>query len=234
MFKKHITFNNRNSLDQGLIINSINISPPTPKLITISVPFSNSIYDFSTVNTGGIQVFNNRNINIKFSFKTLNRNSIEPSYLKHITWLLSSPRSTLTISTIAGTIQAKCTQCSSLSKGLFGGTFTATFDADPFFNMGEYGDYIWDTFNFNTDIAEINSFVVNSGDTIEVINEYMDTIPVITASNPVTISMNGKDIELLKGENNNLNAMLSNGINKITIKKANCTLLTFSFRKEFI
>ena len=196
---KYITFNGHTSLEQGLIINTIDIESPKARIITETVPFHNGIYDFSTVATG-VQTYDNRKITIKFSFKKFGYNQ-ELTYFNLSTWLLSSNIDNLVFSHISGKIRGKCIDVSKLNKSLFGGTFTATFSCDPFFSYGNYGEWLWDTFNFNTDTVEINEWIVNKGDSITLINRYMPVSPEITVSDNTTILFSGKKYLLEKGSN---------------------------------
>ncbi|MGL4761124.1 MAG: hypothetical protein ACRCWG_06645 [Sarcina sp.] len=230
---KYITFNGHTSLEQGLIINTIDIESPKPRIITETVPFHTGVYDFSTVVTG-VQTYDNRKITIKFSFKKFGYNQ-ELTYFNLSTWLLSSNIDNLVFSHIPGTIRGKCIEIGKLNKSLFGGTFTATFSCDPFFSYGSYGNQIWDTFDFNTDISQVNEWTININDSISLINEYMPVSPEIIASDNTTILLNEKQYILEKGSNKLFGFILVNGIT--TFEILDCSpdsRITINYNKELI
>ena len=127
---QYIKFDGVSSLDKGLIINSLDIPAPKPKLITKSVPFQNGSHDFSNVGTGK-QLYENIPVTIKFSFKHLFGNQTQ-IYLDHVTWLLGKT-GTLEFKDLDGSLNSKCINISKLSKSMTGGTFTAIFSCYPVF-----------------------------------------------------------------------------------------------------
>lgn len=233
MFEKHILFNQINSLDMGLIINTIDLGMPDPKIITQEVPYMNGTYDFSTVNNGGIQVFNDRTVIIKFSYKNINAKSQWNKYLKVTSWLLGSSKGPLDISTVQGRINGKCISCSKLDRGIYGGTFTATFKCDPLIYLGFFGNYIWDTFNFNEDIAEVATFDISAGNNITIYCDAVSVSPTITVDSNCKIQIKGIIYSLYEGANNIFGLYFNYGFNIIEIVSGNGQL-NIDFRKEVV
>lgn len=233
MFEKHILFNQINSLDMGLIINSIDLGIPTPKIIMQEVPYMNGSYDFSTVNNGGVPVFNNRTVIIKFSYKDISAQSQWDKYLKATSWLLNSPKGILDISTIQGKINGKCVSCSKLDRSNYGGTFTATFTCDPQIIIGLYGDYLWDPFNFDIGIAELNSFSMTPGTKLSVYCDVASAIPILTVDSYCKIQIQGQVYSLSEGVNNVFGLHFNYGVNIIEVLSGRGRI-NIEFKKELI
>lgn len=234
MWNKYIKFNNLSSLDFGLIINSIDIGCPTPKLITETIPFMNGSYDFSTVSSDGIQTFNDRTVVIKFSYKNINEISQYNTYFNATNWLLSANKGPLNISTVDGTFNGKCISCSKLSKSYFGGTFTATFSCDPLIVQDAFGDYIWNTFNFESGMAEINEFKFNAGDKLEIYCDSDSIEPILISNIDCEIYINGVEYNLSSGSNKIYGMIFNYGINVIEILTGNNGVLNINFRKDVV
>lgn len=234
MWKNYIVFNNINSLDKGLIVNSIDIGCPKPKIITQTVPFMNGSYDFSNISNGGIQTFEDRTVTVKFSYKNINAFNQYNAYLSATTWLMSASKGNLEISNVPGMLIGKCIECSKLSKSTVGGTFTVTFLCDPFINQGEFGDYLWDTFNFQSGIAEVNQCMFNSGDKLEIYCDVDSARPILNTNIVCTLNVNGSVYDLEVGDNSFYGLIFNYGINKIIVLSGDNGELNISFKKDVV
>ena len=231
---KYLEFNNRSSADFGLGIVSVKLGSPKPNLITETIPYLNGSIDFSTVATGGIQTYGDRTISVDFNYLEDTKEDMYKAYNKISSWLLTANKGALKFNYIDGIFTGKCTQISDLQTFVRGAKFTATFTCNPLLDCGAYGSYIWDTFNFNKDIAELSSLVVNAGETFTIPINGVDVNPIITASSPINIEVNNKQYSLVQGDNKIFGLNLVNGENKIKILSGGNVTLSLNFRKEYI
>lgn len=92
------------------------------------------------------------------------------------------------------------------------------------YNLAPYKKYslesrtwIWDTFNFETDIIrEYKDMLVDGKLIVNVVGEKMASIPTIISSSDITLIFNGKEYSLKKGMNRNENIVIHNGKNPMT------------------
>lgn len=92
------------------------------------------------------------------------------------------------------------------------------------YNLAPYKKYrlesrtwMWDTFNFETDIIrEYKDMVVDGKLIVNVIGEKMASIPTIISSGDITLIFNGKEYSLKKGMNRNENIIINDGENQMT------------------
>ncbi|MFR5264037.1 phage tail domain-containing protein [Clostridium sp.] len=231
---KYLEFNNRSSADFGLGIVSVKLGSPKPNLITETIPYLNGSIDFSTVATGGIQTYGDRTISIDFNYLEDTKEDMYKTYNKISSWLLSANKGALKFNYIDGIFTGKCTQISDLQTFVVGAKFTAIFTCNPLLDCGAYGSYIWDTFNFNKDEAEVSSLVVNAGDTMTIPIHGVAVNPTINVSSPINIELNNKQYSLVQGDNKVFGLNLLNGENKIKILSGSNVTLSLNFRKEYI
>ena len=114
------------------------------------------------------------------------------------------------------------------------GTLTVEFTAYPFMiaELAE-GNDIWDTFNFELDVAQITEFTVDG--TLDIVLYNVGTpnlTPTIEASSPMTIKMGGKTFNVPEGKSESLDFVLNPGENDLTLT-GNGTI-KFLFYKELI
>lgn len=230
---KYLEFNNRSSLDFNLGIVSVKLGSPKPNLITETIPYSNGSIDFSTIATGGIQTYSDRTISVDFNYLEDTKASMYKVYSKITSWLLGASKGTLTFNYIDGIFTGKCTQISDLQTFVRGAKFTVTFTCNPLVDCGQYGDYIWNTFNFLIDIADMPVHTVSTGDIITIFIDGVTVNPTINATDVATIELNNKQYNLVVGDNKIFGLTLQNGQNNINIISASNVTLTFNFRKEY-
>lgn len=92
------------------------------------------------------------------------------------------------------------------------------------YNLAPYKKYslesrtwIWDTFNFETDIIrEYKDMLVDGKLIVNVVGEKMASIPTIISSSDITLIFNGKEYSLKKGMNRNENIVIHDGKNPMT------------------
>lgn len=97
-------------------------------------------------------------------------------------------------------------------------TIDITADAYKYCINSTTEEWIWDSFNFETDIIqELVNLEVNEILELELYNLKMKVSPVMTVSNNMVVEFNNETYELDKGENEILDIEFIEGTNKIKI-----------------
>lgn len=210
---------------------------PSKEKILVKVPFSNVEYDFSEIY--GSQTYTPRSLT--YAFNVLKRGNwtheaLEMEKTRLINWLMNSHgKKKLYDDDIPGYyFLAEVESQASFVDDYETGTLTVTFNAYPFM-ISEYpeGNDIWDTFNFELDVSQNASFMVNG--TIEVVLFNVgtpDVVPEITASSQMTIVKGNTTYTLPSGVSKDSNFILKSGENSFKIT-GNGTI-SFKFYKELI
>lgn len=214
-----ITFNVKNSFsDFGLYVEEKTINPPSKKKITDNVPFMNGQYDFSTVGSGGEQVFDTRTIKIKLALLCCTREELYIKYTQILEWLMDCGKSQLIFDFMPEFyFFAEVQEAPSWDEFIENGELTITFVCDPFkYSLSCMGDDIWDTFNFLTDYTQYtNEFVVNGSTAVTMYNNGRIITPTINCSAAMVLTFEGKTYNLQQGDNIPWGLKLQNGKNDL-------------------
>ncbi len=108
------------------------------------------------------------------------------------------------------------------------------YNVDPYKRtlLSSTDDWIWDTFNFETDIAFVYSnIVVNTERTILIVGGSMPVVPTIIASTSMVAVFKGKEYQLNYGENYINSIVIQNGENTITFKGSGTVEIRFKWGK---
>lgn len=232
-----IKFNNKHSNDLGYTIEERTIGFPSKNKILITVPFSNVEHDFSELY--GSQVYNPRPLTYKFN--VLHSGKLTPEAMqiektKIINWLMNSHgKQRLYDDTIPGYyFWAEVIDAADLEDDWETGSLTVKFTAYPFMIAElEEGNDIWDTFNFELDVAQKTSFTVDGALEVILINAGTpDVIPEITCSSQMTIIKDGISYTVAQGTTKDQEFMLKSGENDLKI--TGYGTISFKFFKELI
>lgn len=170
-----ITFGGKHSYrDMGFsLAPGKDIGQPAKKKILVTVPFSNVEYDYSGVY--GSQTYEPRTLSYPFNVY----NSVNPSpqnmqvaKMKLMNWLSGLPQGRLYDDAIPGYyFMAELDGDASFDDDFTAGILTAKFRAYPFMiaDLPE-GNDIWDTFNFELDVAQQVKFDVNGSLSVTLLN----------------------------------------------------------------
>ncbi|MCK1244906.1 phage tail protein [Streptococcus uberis] len=201
-----ITFNGRHSFkDEGLLLlEDKEITIPEKNKIVISPPYSNNVYDFSTVYGG--QLYKQRTLTYQIKIMNDNRSTKEAMNMtetKVINWLMGSTGlQKLTDDAIPGYyFLAEVQGNSSFQEDWNHGVLKVTFKAYPFkISESAEGNDIWDDFNFELDAFQNVSFEVSGSLDILLVNTGISLArPVITASNNFTLTKDGVAHSIVTG-----------------------------------
>lgn len=232
-----IKFNGKHSNDLGYTIEERTIGFPSKNKILIAVPFSNVEHDFSELY--GSQVYNPRPLTYKFNVLPsgkLTPDAMQIEKTKIINWLVNSHgKQRLYDDTIPGYyFWAEVIDAADLEDDWETGSLTVKFTAYPFMiaELPE-GNDIWDTFNFELDVAQIVDFEVSGDIEVTLINAGVpDVIPEITCSSQMTIIKDGISYTIVPGTTKDQDFMLKSGENDLKITGNG--KISFKFFKELI
>lgn len=190
----------------------------------------NGDYDFSTIGSGGEIIYNNREITVKFGIPSKNKTALYSLYSNISEWLLGVGKSQLIFDDIEDYYyNAEIEAITSFEEVFKFGKFEAKIIAEPFkFSLNNVGDDIWDTFNFEEDIAQDNEFDVVTTSNIMLYNVGVPVFPVITCSNNMSIIFNSITYNLVVGDNINI-IKLATGENTIIVNGTGN--IKFAFQK---
>ncbi len=207
---------------------------PTPqeKEIIESVPFMQGHYDFSMI-LGG-RVYENRPLIYVFELLDRNYTSRKSIQTSIENWLMRGGHEPLYDDHAENYHYiAKCTSVD-VADAYSGLTITIEFEAYPF-KIGDLleGNDIWDTFNFELDVAQITEFEISGTKSIVLYNAGNNMInPQIKASSDFEISKGNQTFIVPAGTSESHDFMLNTGENNLTIT-GNGTI-EFLFYKELL
>lgn len=230
-----ITFNSKKDTEiDGLIVLARTISTPSKKKIKIEVPFMNSTYDFSTIGSNGEIVYNQREISLTFGIKAISKEHLQIKYSKVIEWLKDTGQQKLIFDDIPDYyFLAEVEDATSLEEVWKYGSMEVKFVAEPFkVGVNLEGSDIWDTFNFEEDVAQNTEFDVIGTKIVNIINVGRSVCPVINVNASMSIIFNTKTYNLSIGDNKLYSLKLASGDNSFVINGTGH--IKFLFRKEVL
>src|SRR5690625_1386960 len=232
-------YNGKHTFDDfGITVASKNVGYPDKKKIKVAVPFSNVEYDFSELY--GDQTYTERPITFVLNVldkhvlnDTQRVNAIETALAN---WLMgTSGKEKLYDDSIIGYYYLAEVESNLNFDELWNhGTLTVEFTAYPFMISEEAeGNDIWDTFNFELDVAQITDFEVNGSLEVVLYNVGTPNLsPEIEATAPMEIVKDGVAYSVPIGKSKSSDFKLITGENNLTIT-GNGTI-KFLFYKELI
>lgn len=234
------TFNNKHSLnDLGVILEYKHILPPAKKKLKLEAPYMNGVYDFSTVGSGGEQVFQQRTIDVKLDLiaKDKTKEQLQKLYSKVCEWLLNCPKSQLIFDDDTGFYYlAEVESVSSFEETWYWGFMSLTFTCDPFkYGSTLYGDnLLWDNIDFDLpDYIQQSSFTVSGTQTINLYVPWGHSYtPVVLCNANMQCTLNNYTANFTPTSNIDYGFRLLQGNNNITINGTGN--IEFQFRKEAI
>ncbi|TFI60684.1 hypothetical protein CKN86_09620 [Carnobacterium divergens] len=232
-----IFFNGKHSGEFGLDVLTKQITFPEKIKTLQSIPHSNVVYDFSLVY--GTQNYQERTFTIEFNIVDRNLWTREAMYIqwtKVLAWLMEPSQKIPLYDDIMkeyyylGEVQKK----PDFEELRFRGKLTVEFQCYPFrIHELQEGNDIWDTFNFELDIAQIVKHDIKGSKQITLYNIGMSNLaPVVVATSEMEVQFKGKNYKVLAGENKVTGFYLLPGINEFKVI-GNGTI-EFKFHKEVI
>ncbi|MDT2830017.1 hypothetical protein P7H62_14200 [Vagococcus carniphilus] len=217
--KEGIIFDRFDSKRHGLYLFERDAPTPSEKEITEDIPFMQGVHDFSMIL--GERVFENRDITYvfkKYNIHYENRKTLENKIKDE----LMSVGQNKIIDThdpvyywFGKAKSVKVDDDHEKNKLVV----TIVFDCYPFLlKNNAYFDDVWDTFNFDYDVANWSRYKINGKRTITLINTGSTAVsPTVIASSPMTIIIDGDTYSIPAGTSSNVFIKISRGINKIAV-----------------
>lgn len=218
--------------DFGLTIRDNTVESKKKNKTLVKIPFMNGSYDFSSLYGG--QTYEEETRTYEFNLIVEDKYDLELQKMKLSEWLLDGGQVEIHDDLIVG--YHRLAECVDLSfeENYNYARVIANFRTYPFKIKNEYeGDDIWDTFNFELDVAQDVKFSVVSLKSIFLINNGSNNVtPVVICSSPMSVEFNNKIFKFQVGENTDYRFNLKKGTNSLKIV-GNGTI-EFKFRKEVL
>jgi hypothetical protein len=203
----------------------------------ITVPFSNTQYDFSELY--GSQIYSTRTLTYPINIVNdgnPSRHALTSAKTKLLNWLSGSRgKQPLYDDDYPGYyFLAELDQGASFQDDWRTGILTANFTAYPFMvGTRPEGHDIWDEFNFELDVAQQVRFEVNGSLSINLLNVGTpDVTPEIITSSSMTLRAGNVDLEAPAGRHKSDDFTLESGDNHITITGTGT--IEFVYYKEML
>ena len=217
--KEGIIFDRFDSKRHGLYLVERDAPSPSEKEITEDIPFMQGVHDFSMIL--GERIFDNRDITYvfkKYNIHYENRKTLENKIKDE----LMSVGQNKIIDThdpvyywFGKAKSVKVDDDHEKNKLVV----TIVFDCYPFLlKNNAYFDDVWDTFNFDYDVANWSRYRINGKRTITLINTGSTAVsPTVISSSPMTAIIDGETYSIPAGTSSNVFIKISRGKNKIVV-----------------
>lgn len=233
---KQIYWDNQSSFDDyNLTINTKEIGNPAKKKRRVPIPNGNGYYDYASI-LG--EQYSERQIKYTFNlgdYRTLRKDVMNSYKIRALNWLMPGEQRKLIDEAIPGYyFLAEVQEAPTFTEKKGIGTLEVTFTAYPFKISDKLeGDDVWDTFNFELDIAQPTEFTVNGSRNVTVYNQSVhDITPDIEMTGKIMVSLNGQSINFSSGDYTHTPVSLQKGDNLITLTGDG--KIYFKFRKEVL
>lgn len=236
MEDRSIIFDGKNSLtDFGVVVQSASIGLPSKTKNRVQIPNTNIYYDYAALFG---DVYAERTL--EYVFLISNVNAMSTAELEHkkfeiANWLMPGTQHELWDSVIfnyhfVGEVQSSPEYTDNDDYG----TFKVDFVCYPFrIRDGAEGDDIWDTFDFETDVAQDTSFSVDSTTNVLLINVGVEPVsPEIIVTGSVTVTIGSTSKTLSAGTYTDTDLILAVGENTVTLSGSGT--IKFVWYKEVI
>ncbi|MCS8616389.1 phage tail protein [Latilactobacillus curvatus] len=221
--------------DYGLTINEKEIGNPAKKKRRVAIPNGNGYYDYASI-LG--EQYGERQLKYTFNigdYATLRKDIMNTKKIKALNWLVPGTQRKLFDEAIPGYyFLAEVQDAPTFTEWKGTGTLEVVFTAYPFKISDKYeGDDVWDTFNFELDIAQNTEFNVNGPQTRTIFNQSVTRIaPEIVVTGKVQVTLNGKTVSFDAGTYTR--SPISLGLGENTVQLSGTGTIYFKFRKELL
>lgn len=226
-----IIFNGINGYERyGLLIDTVQISPPLKKDYRQQLPFFNGSYNMSK--TFGVPTYENRSIVYTAQFIENDSKSLEDKITHISNWLYGPVEAILQDTALDHYYYiAECTSIAVTEDAEYG-ELTITFSAYPFKIKKEtVGEYKWDNINFELDVFEQTEFTCRNSDYIILNNKGAGAVyATYTADAAAILTIDGISQELTSAGTTIF--LLMPGDNKIQVTTEDTVNLSFDWRLE--
>ncbi|MGX6962423.1 phage tail protein [Vagococcus xieshaowenii] len=219
-----VYFNGHHSTDFGLdALDDKKVGFPSKRKFQVQPLFSNEVLDFS--NVSGDQLFDERTFEMSFYLIDNRLKTKEGMYrvwTKVVNWLMSAPTKQPLYDDVMHNYYylGEVVDEPSLEEFISSGILTIAWQCYPFrISALAEGNDIWDTFDFEFDIAQHTKFEIKGANEIVLYNLGTQSArPELKTSSNMTIIKDGRQFEIGLGITKSHQFQLVPGINKMTVK----------------
>lgn len=227
--------------DFGLRVIDKEVTFPEKKIVTVTPPYSNQVIDLSALY--GHQVFQERTFKLTFlltAWETHTKEQLYRVWTRLINWLQGTPgRRPLVDDIMSGYYYlGEVVNAPSFDEFKLHGKLTVEWTCYPFrIHDALEGDDIWDTFDFDLDVAQDTKFAVAGIKAVTLINAGIEAVrPTVVTDNTLTVTIGDDTWELSKGANDAATMatplVLPVGISQVTVTGTGS--IDFQWHKEVI
>lgn len=211
--------------ERNIVVNSINVSPAKPIIITSQLPFSNVTYDFSKMDgdynyypaTVSIEITAGSNVEKRLYRKILD------SAITEIT-SAESVKIDVDSSSYYKGVYTSCSDIEDRAETV--GTTQLQFRCEPFkISNIRFGEELWDTFCFATDVLGTNTYTIKSGDVINLYNPGTYVSPTFRISSLIKLKVNDREFQFSNAVGKYDQCRLKHGDNVIEVVEGSGTLM---------
>lgn len=221
--------------DFGVVIQSASIGLPSKNKNRVQIPNTSFYYDYASVFGD-----NYSERTLEYTFLICNVNAMTTEELEHAKlrlaeWLMPGTQHQLRDSVIPNYhFTAEVQSGPEYTDNVDYGFFKVSFTCYPFrICDGAEGDDIWDTFDFDNDIAQDTSFSVNGTTGILLINVGVQQVsPELVVTGTVTVKIGEVSKTLITGTYTDTDLFLDVGENSVSLSGSGT--INFVWNKELI
>ncbi len=221
--------------DFGVVVQTASIGLPAKNKNRIQIPNTSIYYDYATVFG---DVYAERTL--EYTFLICNINAMTTEELEHeklqlAKWLMPGSQHELRDSVIPNYhFTAEVQNGPEYTDNIDYGLFKVNFTCYPFrIRDGAEGDDIWDTFDFDNDVAQDTSFSVNGTISILLINVGVQPVsPELVVTGTVAVKIGEVSKTLITGTYTDTGLVLAIGENSVSLSGSGT--ITFIWHKELI
>lgn len=236
MDERFINFDSKSSLDDfNCVINEANVGLPEKSKTRIQIPNTSLYYDYANIFG---DVYSERTLEYAFLICDVNAlNTIELEHRKGMiaNWLIPGSQHLLQDSAIPGYyFKAEVQSSPEYTDNTDYAFFKVSFTCYPFrIRNFEEGKDIWDTFDFDNDVAQDTSFSISGSQKILLINTGSTVLsPGINVTGNLSITMNDETKTFTSGSYTDTGLVLERGKNVVNLSGSGT--VQFHFTKEVI
>lgn len=224
--------NSRHSFrDFGLKFQEPNITLPEPQTNFIEIPFRDGALDMTAPFGEDFVSYKDRYLDLTFTDNEY-RQGFMSKFSRLAQFILGKKRKIILDKDPSYYYIGRCTKISDPTRSVDFGTATVTFEVEPYkYSIYSANDpWLWDPFNFLTDMAiDAGSFVVNGSLTKVISVGGADVAPTITVDSEMTLEFEGKTYQLFPGTVTNYDIYLKGDKENVLVFKGNGTV-TIDYR----
>lgn len=215
---KGISFNDKHSYrDFGMILTSKEIGIPSIKENKVSVNGMDGVVDLSESLTGYV---NYENRKLSFTFTVIDRKELWLNILSSVSMQLHGKTMKVVFDDDKDFFYQGRVLVNKFKSNKAHSEIVIDVDAEPFKYRREQstGQWLWDSFNFRTGIAQITSYVVEETLDVAIVNTRANVCPEFVSTAQMEIIFDGETYTMQAGTKKFYDIVFTEGFNNITFR----------------